>query len=71
MSPADVISHFGSRAETAKALGIGRAAICKWVKKGEVPPLSAWRIQELTKGALKFDYSKYTGWHKRRTGKRL
>ncbi len=63
MLTSDVISHFGSRANAAKAIGIGLPAIAKWAKAGMVPPLSAARIQALTKGKLRFDVADYSDWY--------
>jgi predicted transcriptional regulator len=45
MSPQQVIERFGgTQASTAQALGLSRAAICKWVKTGRVPELWQYRI---------------------------
>lgn len=48
MSPSEVIRRFGgTQASTAQALGLSRAAICKWVKTGRVPELWQYRIAEM------------------------
>ena len=65
MLTSDVLSYFGSPVKTAKALGIGRPAITKWMKSGMVPPLSAARIEALTDGKLKFNVSQYENWYSR------
>lgn len=61
MRTADVIEHFGSKAKTARALGVGRAAVTKW--GDQVPPLRAAQIQRLTRGKLKFDPDSYLHVH--------
>lgn len=53
----DVIAHFGSRAKTAQALGISRAAVSKWSRK--IPEGSAYKVESVTAGALKVDPSAY------------
>jgi hypothetical protein len=57
-----VIKHFGSKAKTAKALQIGRAAVQKW--KALVPPLRAAEIEILSKRKLRFDPAAYKDRHK-------
>lgn len=48
MSPQQVIERFGgTQASTAQALGLSRAAICKWVKTGRVPELWQYRIASM------------------------
>ena len=56
MKTEDVISYFGSKANVAKALNIGRPAVTNW---GENVPLARqFEIQVLTKGKLKDDLYK-------------
>ena len=57
MLTSDVIAHFGSASETARALGIQRAAVYKWGER--VPPLRAAQIHNLTRGKLRFDVAQY------------
>lgn len=57
----DVKTHFGSYAEVARQLGVGRATVSKWKKL--VPPLRAAQLQKLTKGKLKFDPAAYSSWY--------
>ena len=49
----DVISHFGSVAKTAKALGYTPQAIYKW--KRRVPSRAQYVIQVVTGGKLQVD----------------
>lgn len=55
----DAVKHFGSRSAVARALGIKKAAVCKWGAR--VPPLRAQQIHALTAGDLPFDPADYIG----------
>lgn len=49
LTPSEVIRRFGgTQAAAAKALGVTRAAVCKWVKTGRVPALRQYEIQRLS-----------------------
>ncbi len=51
----ELIAFFGGQVALGEKLEIGQPAISGWVKKGEVPILRAWQIQELTKGKIKIN----------------
>ena len=52
------IAHFGSQIALAKALGVTKGAVSLW---GEViPEGSAYKLESLTKGALRVDPQLYT-----------
>lgn len=53
----DVVSHYGSQAAVARALGISHAAVQKW--PDVVPEGSAWKIQGISNNALRVDQSLY------------
>lgn len=55
MSPADVISHFGTQVNVASALGITQPTVSEWVQNGYVPLGRQYEIQVLTGGKLKAD----------------
>ena len=57
MKTEDAIRHFGTRAELARQLGIGRAALTSWGPR--VPPLRAVILEKLSGGKLKFDENEY------------
>lgn len=60
MLTADVMKHFnGSHEAIANAIGITRAAPYQW--RRVVPLGSAYRLQEVTGGALKVDLAMYRG----------
>lgn len=53
MTPNQVVKHFGSVSAASRSLGISRAAIANWKRRGFVPRLSQRRIQLETNGDLK------------------
>lgn len=61
MKKQEVIDHFGSVSDVAKALGIKHPAVCRWPEL--IPELRARQLDEITNGGLKFnpdDYRKTT-----------
>ncbi len=50
MKTDQAISHFGSYAALARALGVDQSAIRHW--KGEVPLLRQYQLQVITAGKL-------------------
>lgn len=57
MKTSDAISHYGSAARVAAALGISRAAVSQW---GDcVPPAPASLLEKLSGGVLVFDPNAY------------
>ncbi|WP_082392422.1 Cro/CI family transcriptional regulator [Parasalinivibrio latis] len=52
MKKKDVIDYYGSQSKAARALRIHRSTISNW--PDDVPPLTAYRIERMTKGKLKF-----------------
>lgn len=65
MKAHEVIDYYGSIGKAANALGLQRQAVWKWTKRtdGMVPPLSAARLHDLTRGKLRFDPDDYSGWY--------
>ncbi len=49
----DVIQHFGSQADTSRALGVSRAAVAQWKAIGGFPPKQCFIIEEMTGGQFK------------------
>lgn len=57
MKKESVVSHFGSMANVARALGIARSSVSGW---GDlVPEKRAVRIERMTNGALTYDPTIY------------
>lgn len=63
MKAQEVIDYYGSIAAVATELGLQKQAVWKWKKRGMVPPLSAARLHDLTRGKLRFDPADYSGWY--------
>ncbi|ELY4379359.1 helix-turn-helix domain-containing protein [Cronobacter sakazakii] len=59
-----VISHFGSKAAIARALGISQVAVTRW--GATVPEKRAARLDHLTNGELKYDPDFYEACDKKR-----
>lgn len=49
----DVISHFGSASELAKALGVSAPAVSQWISRGAFPAARAIQIEAITDGKFK------------------
>jgi predicted transcriptional regulator len=50
MTPKQLVKHYGSQVKAAKALGVSRAAVQKWVKAGRIPPVRYWHVMATVKG---------------------
>lgn len=60
MTIEEVVEHFGSVTQTAKALKVSRPVIYRWQKSGVPMPYQAL-IEIQTKGALKIDRRAFNG----------
>ena len=49
----EIVEHFGSQSELARALGIDRANVSMWIANHAVPSIHAINIERLTKGKFK------------------
>lgn len=47
-----LILFFGTQAKTARALGVSRATMSIWVKRGFLPVARAIQAENLTRGAV-------------------
>jgi hypothetical protein len=54
MTYGEVIAHFGSQAQAARALGINQASVSVWRLRG-VPLGRQYQLEIVTTGALKVD----------------
>ncbi|HEX2652109.1 MAG TPA: Cro/CI family transcriptional regulator [Xanthobacteraceae bacterium] len=60
----DVVRHFGSKANIARAIGVTPGAVTNW---GDiVPETSVWRIERASRGKLKGDPEFYRKLDQRR-----
>ena len=48
-----VVDHFGSQSELARAMGVSRSAVCQWKVLGAIPPKHSKQIDVLTNGKFK------------------
>lgn len=55
MTPQEIFSHFGSQADTARALCLSRQAVNNWAERGKVPKPWQIAVEAMTNGALKRD----------------
>ena len=55
MTYEDLISHFGSEAEAARARDIDRQRVHGWKKRGRIPTDDQIEYEVITSGALKAD----------------
>ena len=55
MKPTQILKHWPTQLEAAKAIGVSQPTISYWKTSGSIPPLQQLRIQTVTLGALKAD----------------
>jgi len=48
----EVINHFGSQADVARALKCTKSYITKWLQEGYVPRVRQYEIEKITGGKL-------------------
>ena len=56
MSPKEICDYYGSIRAAARAIGISRGAIHKWIDKGYVPIKRQIHLEALTNGDLKAEF---------------
>jgi predicted transcriptional regulator len=50
MKPQDLLKHYKTQANIARAFGVTDAAVLKWLRSGELPPLRVYQAREMLKG---------------------
>jgi len=56
MTPEDVYKYYGSRYNFAKKTGMSHSTLSNWMKWGYVPIESQYKVERLTKSALKVEW---------------
>ena len=49
----EVVAHFGSQSKLARALGVSRFVVNRWVQRGRISATAAIQIEKLTMGKFK------------------
>ena len=47
-----LVKKFGTASALARAFGVSRQAVAKWIAAGELPPLRVYQARELLRKAL-------------------
>ena len=55
MTPNEVVTHFGSQVEAARALRVERQVVHQWIARKKVPRSWQTAIEAITDGALTRD----------------
>lgn len=55
MTPDDLLSFFGSKAEIARALGVKPPSVGEWFDSGEIPEVRQYQAEVATAGKLRAD----------------
>lgn len=58
MTPADVLSYYKSRRQFNIRTGMSPATLSNWIAWGFVPEHSQYKLERLTKGELKTEWTK-------------
>lgn len=57
MTPIDVLKKYKSQYNFQKETGITHVTLGNWIKKGVIPKNSQYRLEVITNGELKTDWS--------------
>lgn len=57
MTPDDVLKKYGSQYNFQKKTGMSHRTLGRWLKLGFVPEYSQYKIERLTKGELKTEWT--------------
>ena len=49
MNPQDLLKHYGTQANIARAFKVTDAAVLKWLRSGTLPPLRVYQAKDLLK----------------------
>lgn len=57
MKPEDVLKKYGSQYQFHKETGMSHSSLGLWLKLGYVPEASQYKLERLTKGELKTEWT--------------
>jgi hypothetical protein len=58
MKPKDVEKYYGTRYKFSKITGMSHSTLANWIKWGFVPENAQYKLERLTKGKLKTEWTK-------------
>jgi hypothetical protein len=58
MTPNDVLNYFKSQYNFNKVTGMSHSLLAYWIKRGKIPEGAQYKLERITEGALKTDWSK-------------
>ena len=58
MTPADVLKKYGSQYRFHKETGMSHRSLANWIKWGYIPEASQYKLERLTNGELKTQWTK-------------
>lgn len=58
MKPNDVKDYYGSQYKFAKETGMSKSTLGNWLKWGFVPEDAQYKLERITKGKLKTEWTK-------------
>ena len=60
MKPEDVLKKYGSQYQFHKETGMSHSSLGLWLKLGYVPEASQYKLERITKGELKTEWTEET-----------
>lgn len=61
MKPDDVKQYYGTQYNFRKLTGMSTATLANWIKWGYVPEASQYKLERLTNGELKTEWTEKNG----------
>ncbi len=61
MSPEEILKHYGSRYRFHKETGISASTLFNWLKWGYVPEEAQYKMERITNGLFKTEWTKKDG----------
>ena len=53
MTPEDLLQHYGTQSEIARALGCSQSSVFEWFESGRIPDGRQYQIELATSGMLR------------------